>query len=203
MLEIKASYRPPAYRILQLALGGRHLGMVVNFLSGGWLGFAQVKQWGVQGLKEPLCESIRSSRTGWKRVCTHPLPTHRCAQAWHQCVAAPSSQFAPGVANLIHRSWGVVESLASLLVSTSLLSWMFGSWSPPSGAGLRVSNSSREIPKIIFSPSATEVWQHSQMSLSVREIFRIFHPLEWRLPTKCLFSTVSPQCFCWSYWFDF
>lgn len=56
--------------------------------------------------------------------------------------------------------------------------------------GLKVSKSSLEIPKIIASPSATQVWQHLQMSLPVRKIFCVSHPLEWRLPIKCLFPTV-------------
>lgn len=59
-----------------------------------------------------------------------------------------------------------------------------------SGAGVKVSNASLEILKIIVSPSATEVWQHLQMSLPVWKIFCISHPLEWRLPIKCLFATL-------------
>lgn len=58
-----------------------------------------------------------------------------------------------------------------------------------SGAGLKVSNSSLRILKFV-SPAAPEVWQHFQMSLLVRKIFFISHPLEWRLPIKCLFSAV-------------
>lgn len=49
---------------------------------------------------------------------------------------------------------------------------------------------SLDAAKIIFSPSAAEVWQYLQMSPPVRQSFCISHPLEWRLPIKCLFPTL-------------
>lgn len=118
--------------MLLLVLRGRHLGTVMNFPSRGCMGFVQAKPWGMQGGNHSLCKSTRSSRTGWKHVhilSAHPLVCTIFALL-DRCVAAPSSQFTHSVANIIHRNWGVVEPLAGLLVSTSMLSWMFGSWFP-------------------------------------------------------------------------
>lgn len=77
---------------------------------------------------------IRQIQQDWMKTCVRipsaypPVCTiFACSD---QCVAAPGSQFTHSVANRVPRNWGVVEPLANLLVSTSVLSGMFGSWSP-------------------------------------------------------------------------
>lgn len=146
------------------------------------MGFGQESQRGMQGAKHAL--SIRSGRTTRRRVCTLFAHPSVCT------LMLGSVQFP------IYKQWGkytetgvlgATGHFAGAHLHAPLSVWVLVL--AANGTGLKVSTSSLEIPNIIASPSATQVWQHLQMSLPVRKIFCVSHPLEWRLPIKCLFPT--------------
>lgn len=119
-------------------------------------------------------------------VYAHCLHTHPCVHSClDQCIAVPNyKQWGKYTENGV---LGATGHFAGAHLHAPLSVWVLVL--AANGTGLKVSKSSLEIPRIIASPSATQVWQHLQMSLPVRKIFCVSHPLEWRLPIKCLFPT--------------
>lgn len=120
-------------------------------------------------------------------VYAHCLHTHPCVHSClDQCIAVPNyKQWGKYTENGV---LGATGHFAGAHLHAPLSVWVLVL--AANGTGLKVSKYSLEIPRIIASPSATQVWQHLQMSLPVRKIFCVSHPLEWRLPIKCLFPTV-------------
>lgn len=145
----------------------------------------------MQGDEDPLCESIRSSRMDEnacaRTLCT-PTAAHNLCTLGAVC-CSPQFPIYTQCGNENRQKLGccgATGQFAGVHFHALLDVWVLV-------PGLKVSNSSLEILKIIDSPSATQVWQHLEMSLPVRKIFCVSRPLEWRLPIKCLFSAV--QCF--------